>query len=130
MYGAQDGGQAGVVAGPAAIVRAEVLDPLVARVEPADRPVLGLEQLVAEVGHHDPQAVLLDVVGLEPGVSGHPRRGPLPLVVGEPVAAREDRGVLAVDPPLDLLSTAGRPSCCKSAGSFLWYQAAAAYDGR
>ena len=32
--------------------------------------------------------------------------------------------------PSTSLSTAGSPSFCKSAGSRLWYQAAAAYEGR
>ena len=46
---------------------------------------------------------LLDVVGLQPGVSRQPLCGLPPLVVAQPVAAREDHGVLAIHPPLDLL---------------------------
>ena len=51
----------------------------------------------------DPQLVRLDVVGLEPRVAGQPRRGLVPLIRREPVAAGEDRGILVVGPALDLL---------------------------
>ena len=82
------------------------------------------------MGHPDPQVVGVDVRRGQAGVACQLRGGVAPLVVGEPVAAGEDRGIFAVGPLLDLLQTAGSSACCKSAGSFLWYQAAAAYEGR
>ena len=99
-------------------------------IEPADRPSLGFQQLLAEVGHLDPQVVRFDLGGVQAGVAGQPRAASR----RSSSVSRSPRARIEAYSRSVQCSTSfehrRQPGCCKSAGSLLWYQADAAYEGR
>ena len=100
--GPADGGIAGVGAGPG-IRRREILDGFVARIEPADRPPPGLEQLFAEDRQLDPELVRFNDLGVQPGVAGQPCGGVARFPRQSAGRRAQDRRVLLVGPLLHFL---------------------------